>query len=237
MGPRIVILGRGNVATALEEGFRTTDAEVLQLWHRGEELRQDADLYIIAVKDDAVEEVAALCPQDAYVAHTAGSIPMDVISQRHRGVIYPMQSFTKGRKTEWDRVPFFVEAASEEDYEFFDAVVKRLSANVRHLSTERRHTLHLAAVWVSNFTNHMWTVASDILEKEDIPFSVMLPLIEETADKVHAMSPRKAQTGPARRGDTGVMSAHEAMLPEKLRNLYRIISQSIHDDQLRPETN
>ena len=103
MGPRVVILGRGNVATALEEGFRTTDVEVVQLWHRGLQLCQDADLYIIAVKDDAVKEVAALCPTDALVVHTAGSVAMDAIPQKHRGVMYPMQSFTKGRRIDWSR--------------------------------------------------------------------------------------------------------------------------------------
>lgn len=237
MGPRVVILGRGNVATALEEGFRTTDVEVLQLWHRGLELRQDADLYIIAVKDDAVQEVAALCPVDAFVVHTAGSVTMDTIPQKRRGVIYPMQSFTKGRRTEWGRVPFFLEADSKEDGLFLEDIVRRLSPNIRWLSSERRHTLHMAAVWVSNFVNHMWTVASDILEREQIPFSVMHPLIEETASKVLAMHPRKAQTGPARRGDVRVMSAHEAMLDDKLRKLYHIISESIYDDKLRSETN
>lgn len=237
MGPRVVILGRGNVATALEEGFRTTDVEVLQLWHRGLELRRDADLYIIAVKDDAVQEVAALCPESAFVVHTAGSVPMDAIPQRRRGVIYPMQSFTKGRRTEWGRVPFFVEAACDDDYRFLDALVGRLSSVVCHIDSGRRHTLHLAAVWVSNFVNHMWTLAADILEKEQIPFSVMMPLIEETAAKVHEMHPRQAQTGPARRGDVRVMSAHEAMLDDKLRKLYHIISESIYDDKLRSEKN
>ena len=237
MGPRVVILGRGNVATALEEGFRTTDVEVVQLWHRGLQLCQDADLYIIAVKDDAVKEVAALCPTDALVVHTAGSVAMDAIPQKHRGVMYPMQSFTKGRKTEWGRVPFFLEAACDDDYRCIDEIAGRLSPVIYHTDSERRHTLHLAAVWVSNFVNHMWTVASDILGKEQIPFSVMHPLIGETAAKVLEMSPRQAQTGPARRGDVGVMSAHEAMLDGKLRELYHIISESIYDDKLRSEKN
>lgn len=233
MGPRVVILGRGNVASTLADGLREAGVDLLQMWHRGEALSPDADLYIIAVKDDAVAEVARLCPESALVVHTAGSVAMDVLPQQRRGVLYPMQSFTKGRRIDWSRVPFFVEASSEADCALLESFARRLSSSVWRLPGERRKTLHLAAVWVSNFPNHLWTVASDLLAREDLPFSVMLPLIEETAAKVHELSPREAQTGPARRNDTRVMQAHEAMLPEDLRLIYHLLSSSIHHDQLR----
>lgn len=233
MGPRVVILGRGNVASTLADGLREAGVDLLQMWHRGEALSPDADLYIIAVKDDAVAEVARLCPESALVVHTAGSVAMDVLPQQRRGVLYPMQSFTKGRHIDWSRVPFFVEASSETDCALLESFARRLSSSVWRLPGERRKTLHLAAVWVSNFPNHLWTVASDLLRREQLPFSVMLPLIEETAAKVHELSPREAQTGPARRNDIRVMQAHEAMLPEDLRLIYHLLSSSIHHDQLR----
>lgn len=234
MGPRVVILGRGNVASALSEGLREAGIPLLQMWHRGEELRTDGDLYIIAVKDDAVAEAARLCPASAPVVHTAGSVAMDVLPQQRRGVLYPMQSFTRGRRIDWSRVPFFIEASSEEDCALLEAFARRLSSSVFRLSGEQRKTLHLAAVWVSNFSNHLWTVASDLLGREHLPFSVMLPLIEETAAKVHEFAPVDAQTGPARRNDIKVMQAHEAMLPEDLRLIYRLLSSSIQKyDKLR----
>ena len=222
------------MASALSEGLREAGIELLQMWHRGETLCPDADLYIIAVKDDAVAAVARLCPESALVVHTAGSVAMDALPQQRRGVLYPMQSFTKGRRIDWSRVPFFIEASSEEDTALLEAFARRLSSSVWRLSSEQRKTLHLAAVWVSNFPNHLWTVASDLLARENLPFSVMLPLIEETAAKVHELSPREAQTGPARRGDVKVMQAHEAMLPEDLRLIYHLLSASIQrHDQLR----
>lgn len=222
------------MASSLSEGLREAGIPLLQMWHRGEELRTDADLYIIAVNDDAVADVARLCPESALVVHTAGSVAMDALPQQRRGVLYPMQSFTKGRRTDWSRVPFFIEASSEEDAGLLEAFARRLSSSVWRLSSERRKTLHLAAVWVSNFPNHLWAVASDLLGREHLPFSVMLPLIEETAAKVHELAPVDAQTGPARRRDAKVMQAHEAMLPDDLRLIYRLLSSSIQRyDQLR----
>lgn len=228
-----MILGRGNVASILADGLREAGVPPVQMWHRGEELCPDGDLYIIAVKDDAVAEVARLCPSSALVVHTAGSVAMDVIPQQRRGVLYPMQSFTKGRRIDWSRVPFFIEASSEADCALLETFAHRLSSSVFRLTSEQRKTLHLAAVWVSNFPNHLWTVASDLLEREGVPFSVMLPLIEETAAKVQELTPREAQTGPARRADQKVMQAHEAMLPDDLRLLYHLLSNSIQHDQLR----
>lgn len=228
-----MILGRGNVASILADGLREAGVPPVQMWHRGEALCPDGDLYIIAVKDDAVGEVAQRCPSSALVVHTAGSVAMDVIPQKRRGVLYPMQSFTKGRRIDWSRVPFFIEASSESDSALLEAFARKLSPSVWRLSSEQRKTLHLAAVWVSNFPNHLWTVASDLLEREHVPFSVMLPLIEETAAKVHDLTPRDAQTGPARRSDLKVMQAHEAMLPDDLRLLYHLLSNSIQHDQLR----
>ena len=236
MESRVVILGRGNVATALYNGLETAGVDVIQLWHRGVCLCADADIYVISVSDDAVHEVACLCPPNALVVHTAGSVGMDVIPHKRRGVIYPMQSFTKGRRVDWSRVPFFIESECDNDYIVLEKLVHCLSSVSYRLSSERRCTLHLAAVWVSNFTNHMWTIASELLSQEDLSFSIMLPLIEETAAKVHDMSPRQAQTGPARRGDISVLEAHEAMLSEELRLIYRLISRSIYDDTIRPYT-
>lgn len=235
MGTRVVILGRGNVATSLCNGLQDTDAEVVQMWHRGEAVCNDADIYIVCVKDDAVGDVGRLCPSCAFVVHTAGSIEMNVLEQEHRGVLYPMQSFTKGRQTEWGRVPFFLETHLQEDYERLLSFANLLSPTCYPLSSQRRKTLHMAAVWASNFANHLWTITSDILHRENIPFSVMLPLIDETVSKLSVMTPREAQTGPARRGDMSVIKAHEEMLPDLLKEIYLLLSDSIYHDTLRPE--
>ena len=147
------------------------------------------------------------------------------------GVFYPMQTFSKQREVNFQEVPFFVEAKRPEDVEFLKAVAATLSEKVYEASSEQRKSLHLAAVFICNFTNHMYALAADLLEKYNLPFDVMLPLIDETARKVHELAPRDAQTGPAVRYDENVMNNHLAMLVDSpaLQEIYKLMSKSIHE--------
>ena len=139
--------------------------------------------------------------------------------------------FSKQREVKFDEIPFFIEAKTAEDVALLKAIAATLSDHVYEASSEQRKSLHLAAVFICNFTNHMYALAADLLEKYQLPFNVMLPLIDETARKVHELAPRDAQTGPAVRYDKNVIENHLAMLADlpALQEIYKLMSKSIHE--------
>ena len=250
----IAFIGAGNLATNLAKALYRKGFRIVQVYSRTKESAQglaqtveaayttelqavtkEAQLYIVSLKDAAFVE---LLPQivsgkeNALWVHTAGSIPMN-IWQGHvarYGVLYPMQTFSKQREVDFRVVPFFIESNSSEDTELLKAIASVLSEKVYEATSEQRRSLHLAAVFTCNFTNHMYALASELLKKYDLPFNAMLPLIDETARKVHELEPKQAQTGPAVRYDENVINKHLEMLagePE-MQELYRLVSESIH---------
>ena len=252
---RIVLIGAGNVATHLGLAFQAKGCEIVQVYSRTEESAKDlaerlqvpytisleevsanADLYIVAVKDAALQEVIPSLVkgrEDALFVHTAGSISMDVWKgcARRYGVFYPMQTFSKLRMVDFSSVSFFVEASGSDELRFLKELAMSLSPKVYEASSEQRRYLHLAAVFACNFTNHMYALSASLLEKQGLPFDAMLPLIDETARKVHELPPVQAQTGPAIRRDENVMDKHLAMLSEEpvMREIYEKISKNIQE--------
>lgn len=200
----------------------------------------DADAYIIAVKDTVLSALIGQLKEgreECPMFHTAGSVPMSVFEDvRHHGVVYPMQTFSKERDVDFTHLPFFIEANDDLALQVATELASSVSDNVRQLSSDERRYLHLAAVFSCNFSNHCYTLAADILERHGVPFSVLLPLIEETAQKVHTLHPREAQTGPAVRYDENVINAQLQLLADEplKQQVYDLMSKSIHDDQLRP---
>ena len=145
-------------------------------------------------------------------------------------MFYPMQTFSLEREVDFSKVPVFLEASDDGGLALLDEVAGSVSRVVYHLDGVRRRYLHLAAVFCCNFVNHMYALSEELLVGQGIPFDVMLALIDETAAKVHELSPRVAQTGPAVRWDMSVMDGHVGMLPDEcMRTIYRILSRSIHD--------
>ena len=234
---RVVLIGRGNVATHIGKALEDAGYQLLRAGgkHRDAPLPKDADLYVIAVTDSAIRQVAEeIGDVDGLVVHTAGSVPLDILPQKRRGVIYPMQTFSRDRELDFRRIPLFVE--SDTDMDYVRRVASSISETVYSMDSRRRSVLHLAAVFCCNFTNRMYGLACDLLDAEGIPFSVMLPLIDETAAKVHDLAPSKAQTGPALRWDEGVMRKHLMMLADSnARDIYELVSKDIHNDKLRLE--
>ena len=192
-----------------------------------------ADVYIIAVKDGVLAEVAGILAaghENRFLVHTAGSMPMDVLPTRRRGVLYPMQTFSKERIVDFKRIPCFVEASEEDDEVTLRQLAESLSESVFHTNSEDRKYLHLSAVFCCNFVNHCYALSEQLLKEHGgLPFDVMLPLIDETARKVHELSPRKAQTGPAVRWDTNVMEKQLQLLTDhpQLQEIYKLLSESI----------
>lgn len=185
-------------------------------------IRTDADGYIFSVKDDALPEILRRMPKtNGTWIHTAGSVPMHIFAPyiANYGVIYPLQTFSKKRTVNFADIPLFIEANNNETRETIQSLATALSPKVYYMEGEKRQYLHLSAVFACNFANHMYTLAADILENEGIPYDVLKPLIEETAEKVKEMSPRNAQTGPAVRFDKQVMKKHLDLLKDEEKNI------------------
>ena len=232
---RTVLIGSGTVASFLKEHIKGP-FEVIAVGGRQRKcpIPKDADLYIIAISDKAIASVSEeLKEVDGLVVHTAGSVPMDVLPQKRRGVLYPLQTISKKRQISASKVPFYIEASQEQDLELLRLLAESMGSKAAQMDSERRKYLHLAAVFCCNFVNRLYGITADLLEEHSIPFSAMLPLIKETAEKVENLTPHQAQTGPAVRWDEEVMAGQMALLNNEQRQLYQLLSKSIHDDKLR----
>ncbi len=248
---KIVMLGAGNLATNLGLALKKQGHEILQVYSRtydaAEQLARQtvseattrlnrivrgADLYILSVSDDAMEEVLWHFPfRDAFLVHTAGSVPMDILKGYvdHCGVVYPLQTFSKERTVDFQGIPLCLEASSPEKQNLLEKMAYSLSGNVHHVNSYQRQYLHVAAVFACNFTNYMFTQAESILYDKNMAFDLLAPLIRETVDKALAGSPARSQTGPARRGDQQTLQRHLNLLAhsDKLQKLYSFVSDAI----------
>ncbi len=249
---KVVVIGSGNVAEAIAKAIvRTPEYVLTQIYARNhtegprlaaqlacpyagepKELAQ-ADIYLICVSDRAIGPLSrSLDFGNGIVAHTAGSVELSALAPNipHRAVLYPLQTFTKGRPVDFSSVPFFIEASDPSSLDTIGKLARSLSANVREASSKQRAIIHLAAVFANNFTNHMYSLAEQILHDADTPFDVLGPLIYETARKaVESGSPRAAQTGPAIRNDFQTKTKQRDLLtahPE-LEKIYTNLSNSI----------
>lgn len=251
---KIVFIGAGNLATHLSAALRAGGHDIVQIYSRTmtsasalaarvgaeptdciDSVCRDADVYIFAVKDDVLPQLATQLGGkcgDAVMLHTAGSVSMDVFRDvAHRyGVLYPMQSFSKTRHLELRDVPVYIEANCDEALAVARTLADSVSVKVRELSGEARRRLHLAAVFASNFVNCCYDLASDAAVAAGVPFTDFLPLIDETAAKVHELSPHDAQTGPAVRYDRSVMGRQMELLEgdEAALEVYKLMSDVIH---------
>ena len=247
----VVLVGAGNMATALAVAMVKSGNVPVAVWSRTAESAQtladrvgtewccdidalpQADVVIISIVDSALREitakVAAKFP-DALILHTAGSVPMNALREcgaKKYGVLYPMQTVNKNNVVPLDDVITFVEGCDEAVALQVELLARTISNKVVYATSEQRSYLHLAAVFACNFSNAVYNMAAELLEKHGLPFEAMLPLIDEAARKVHRMSPVDAQTGPARRGDENVMNAHKAMLDDELSAIYSLFSDYI----------
>ena len=219
------------------------------------DIRTDADVYIFSVKDDALPSLIKQLSEHLanhqhpspnihhpILLHTAGSVPMSVFPDNtltpnthhpspNYGVLYPMQTFSKDRNVKFREIPCFVEACDNDTLEEIKGIASKVSDHVLEMSSEKRRKLHLAAVFACNLVNHCYRLAEKVLEEEGIDFSLYLPLIQETANKVKELSPRQAQTGPMVRYDKKIMDAQIALInDERTRQIYRLMADSIHED-------
>lgn len=256
---RIAFIGAGRLATNLAPALQTAGCELVEVWSKtrasAEALAQrvgcraswgrvgdatrDADLYIICVRDAVLPEVIRELHdgrEQALFAHTAGSMPLSLFAEagHSRGaVFYPMQTFSKERSVDFTRLHVFLETALRDDLHALSNLATRLtvSGHVHETSSAERRQLHLAAVFACNFANHCFALSDEVLRAADIPFDAMLPLIEETVQKLHDLPPREAQTGPAVRRDENVIGLQRAMLLQRpdLLAVYDTLTRSIQE--------
>ena len=247
---KIVLIGSGNVAHHLIEAFaKSKIVEVTQVFSRQKEsvsplfdsnkITDDynnlakADLYIIAVSDDAIATVSSqLTFKNRLVVHTSGSVSLDVLDKKNRkGSFYPLQTFSKKKAVDFSQIPICLESENDSDFELLDKVAQSISNTVFKINSEQRKALHVSAVFVNNFVNHLYQMGNEICEANKVPFQILKPLILETANKVMTLSPAAAQTGPAIRNDKQTIASHlDFLLEENQKNIYTILTQSIQNN-------
>ncbi|WP_410881568.1 Rossmann-like and DUF2520 domain-containing protein [Myroides sp. DW712] len=244
----ITILGSGKVAHHLIGSLLESDQlELQQIYARNVNSVTDlvpddrvvndiqqlkpADIFIIAVSDSAIEEVSKQIQiPNQFVVHTSGTIPMSAIQQQRKGVMYMLQSFSKDKELDFSSIPFCIEANHVQDFQLLEQIAVSFSERVYKISSEQRKAIHLAAVFVNNFSNHLFTLGEDICKEYQVPFEILKPLIVETANKIMHLSPFEAQTGPASRGDENTINQHLTMLTDPTKKeIYQLITKSIQN--------
>lgn len=245
----IVIIGSGNVAQHLITAFlQSNEVELIQVFSRQKEKVshlisldkivsdyakiKEADVYLIAVSDNAIAEVSAKLPfKNRLVVHTSGSMPIEVLDiKNRRGVFYPLQTFTKNKTVDFSIIPFCLEAENENDFSTLKTVAQSISSKVESISLEQRKALHVAAVFVCNFVNHLYQMGQEICEEHNLSFALLQPLILETAQKITQLTPKDAQTGPAKRNDTTTINAHLHFMTDSYhKEIYQLLTKSIID--------
>jgi predicted short-subunit dehydrogenase-like oxidoreductase (DUF2520 family) len=226
----VAIIGNGNVATHLVRAFLKVDSiHVAQINSRKLENTPKADITILAVADDAIAEISSQI-KNSLVIHTSGSFSMhDLKNSKNKGVFYMLQTFSKDKEIDFSKVPFCLETENKADYLLLEKLAKLIGVKIYAINSEQRKALHVAAVFVNNFTNHLYKIGNDICEENKVPFEILYPLIDETAQKIKILSPQKAQTGPAVRNDDKTVENHLELLTKEQQQVYQMITKSIKD--------
>lgn len=227
----ITIIGNGNVAWLYYHNMKQQGLDVNCISSRGEIREEDlkSDLIIIAVSDKAIEEVVGkLKIKDSILVHTSGTVDIEVLkSAENYGIFYPLQTITKGIQIDFSNVPLCIDANNEKSLISLKLLAKRLTDKVYEINTSQRQELHLAAVFANNFTNHLLGVAKQILERKNIPFDIIFPLIDQTIVKAKQNNPFDVQTGPAKRQEMAIMENHKSRLDDDEREIYEVLSKKI----------
>jgi len=243
----VTLIGAGNVAVHLYKALKKTkNISVVQWYNRNlkvieahqnelsitnnlDDLKQ-ADIYIIAVSDDAIGNLSSKLPfNDKLVVHTSGSVSLhDLDKKNRRGVFYPLQTFTKNADIDFTEVPICIEIESKADLQILKKLSEALGCKHYRVNSDQRAALHLAAVFVNNFVNQLYRVGHEITESKSVDFNILKPLIKETARKIETLSPYMAQTGPAKRGDKKTIKKHLRTLDKDIhKDIYELLTKSI----------
>lgn len=248
---RITIIGSGNAATHMAAALKNAGHKIVQVYSRDmqnaallayhvkaepvDDLQQidpETDIFIIAVKDDAIGIVAEqVAHHNKLMVHTSGATDMYALLAftDKAGVLYPLQTFSKVKEINFRQVPLCVEGADHTIVRQIEGLAQSISNNVYRVDSAQRKILHLAAVFACNFPNYLYEVSRQLLIAKGLDFDLLRPLIFETAEKVQERLPVEVQTGPAVRNDSSTMNAHLKLLNEMphLQEIYQLLSQGI----------
>jgi len=248
---KITIIGSGNVGTHLAKRLFEKGHSIVQVFSRNidnaselalqvnaepicdlNKLKDNIELIIIAVKDDAIESVAkAISLDNVLMVHTSGATPSTVFDKHTNrfGIFYPLQTFSKAKSADFEKLPICIDANKEEDLKCLEELANSICPNVYRINDKERAILHVCAVMVNNFTNHLFAMADDILQQENLTLDILKPLISETVKKIENHPPKQMQTGPAIRKDENTINNHLQFL-DKYPNyqlIYKLLSDSI----------
>jgi predicted short-subunit dehydrogenase-like oxidoreductase (DUF2520 family) len=243
----VVLLGAGNVATHLYKVFKKADGITVNQWFNRSlnplqpykndveitnniSQLKDADVYIIAVRDDAISQLSSqFLFENRLVVHTSGSVSLHNLDKKHqRGVLYPLQTFSKNTDLNFETVPFCIEIEHKTNFNILKELTSSIGSKSYRVNSEQRSALHLSAVFVNNFTNQMYRIGHEIAESKSVDFNILKPLIKETANKIDNLSPYLAQTGPAKRNDKKTVKKHLKALDKNIhKEIYELITKSI----------
>ncbi|MEM1319602.1 MAG: DUF2520 domain-containing protein [Bacteroidota bacterium] len=253
--PKIILIGAGNVGYHLGARIRDCGLPLLQVYSRTaakaralaqrsqthyttqlSRISPEGDLYILAVNDDSIgavaEQLARRLPKGKLLVHTSGATPSGAIAQHYpgAGILYPLQTFSLDRQPDFEQIPICIHAQQPVHLRLLETVGRRISPKVYPIDDEQRAILHVAAVFVNNFTNHLFSIGEDICLREELPFELLKPLIAETVAKIQEHRAAEMQTGPAARGDQATIARHLDYLSNEpaLARLYQQLSQSIN---------
>ena len=250
---KYTLIGAGNAATAIGYALLAAGHECCEVYSRTEanakllaerlgcvytaditQVGQQADIYLIAAKDDAIERIGSeLRVGDSIVAHTSGICSKELLENvsPNYGIFYPNVSMTKDTRVDIKEVLILIEGSNEQTVQGLEALASTVSNNVKVVAEKQRQALHIAAVFANNFTNHLYIIAEDILQREGLDFSVLRPLIMQHLSNLQKVSPAILQTGPSTRGDTNAMGQHLKLLKQNtaLAQLYTELSKRIED--------
>lgn len=248
---KITIIGYGNLAQHLIAAFQQDPTvKIEQIFVRDSSKTFDldpsiqivsdwnalipADIFIIAVSDDSIGQVSQNFPlKNQLLVHTSGGVALEKISNHNRrGVFYPLQTFTKGKAVDFKTIPICIETEFSADLEILKKIAKSISDKMYIINSEQRKALHVAAVFVNNFTNHLYQIGNEICIANQVPFAILEPLIAETAAKIQSLTPLEAQTGPAKRHDQKTIDSHlDFLKSDQIKhNIYKTLTQSIQSD-------
>jgi len=248
---KVVLLGAGNVGTNLCRALQNKEGIQLTQWYNRslngikkestslpitQSLNDivEADLYLLSVSDIAIPAISkALEGKNGLIAHTAGSVPMDVLgAHENHGVFYPLQTFSKQKEVDFHTIPLCLEANNLHSLKQLQQLATHIGGPIHTIDSVQRKALHIAAVFVNNFTNHLYAIGEALCQEHHVPFSILQPLIAETADKIKNLSPLEAQTGPALRKDNITIENHLLLLTQEAhKKIYSLLTASIQQQQ------
>tara|TARA_B100000902_G_scaffold395817_1_gene455251 strand:+ start:14012 stop:14788 length:777 start_codon:yes stop_codon:yes gene_type:complete len=246
---KITFIGSGNVATNLAESFKKKGFSILEVWSKSIESSNEfskkfncknvrhinkisnTDLIIVSVKDSfMIESINKVVNKSIPILHTSGSLDINILKEfKYYGVLYPLQTLKKESLINLENTPFLIEYNNNLFKDFLLELCDKISNKIHVISSEQRKIIHLSAVFSCNFTNHMFTIADEILKRSDVKFEILIPLIEKTLYNIKNSSPKKLQTGPAKRKDVNIIQDHSSLLEynKDIQKIYNILSSHI----------